>query len=180
MTNSILSPILILGLAYGQVHQDGSLILSKSEKVIKVVPGSMMKVNGKEAVYEGVDQVSGKARFTFKNDGQVKLYSFDEIEKVHLPKKGFNFERSMKFASIGFKKGLSLSKILTIGSIYLIHDRENNGYTEITDTERTYISVLMLTPFLCGVVGGIIGTIDQDPVYEKPLIIIDGVWNIAT
>jgi hypothetical protein len=46
---------LILGLAYGQVHQDGSLILSKSEKVIKVVPGSMMKVNGKEAVYEGVD-----------------------------------------------------------------------------------------------------------------------------
>ena len=139
-----------------------------------------MKVNGKEAVYEGVDQVSGKARFTFKNDGQVKLYSFDEIEKVHLPKKGFNFERSMKFASIGFKKGLSLSKILTIGSIYLIQDRENNGYTEITDTERTYISVLMLTPFLCGVVGGIIGTIDQDPVYEKPLIIIDGVWNIAT
>jgi hypothetical protein len=156
------------------------LILSKSEKVIKVVPSSMMKVNGKEAVYEGVDQVSGKARFTFKNDGQVKLYSFDEIEKVHLPKKGLNFERSMKFASIGFKKGLSLSKILTIGSIYLIQDRENNGYTEITDTERTYISVLMLTPFLCGVVGGIIGTIDQDPVYEKPLIIIDGGWRITT
>lgn len=180
MTNRILSPILILGLAYAQVHQDGSLILSKSEKVIKVVPSSMVKVNGKEATYDGVDQASGKARFIFKNTGEAKLYSLDEIEKVHLAKKGFNFERSMKFASIGFKKGLTLSKILTIGSIYLIQDRENNGHTEITNTERTYISVLMLTPFLCGVVGGIIGTIDQDPVYEKPLIIIDGGWNITT
>ena|GEM_PF-3139738 len=180
MTNSILSPILILGLAYGQVHKDGSLVLSKGKMNIKIAPSSMLKVNGKEGTYDGLDQANGKARFIFKNDGEAKLYSFDEIEKVHLPKKGFNFERSMKFASIGFKKGLSLSKILTIGSIYLIQDRENNGYTEITDTERTYISVLMLTPFLCGVVGGIIGTIDQDPVYEKPLIIIDGGWRITT
>ncbi|MDP6168572.1 MAG: hypothetical protein QF780_01065 [Candidatus Marinimicrobia bacterium] len=180
MINRILSPILILGLAYGQVHKDGSLVLSKGKMNIKIAPSSMLKVNGKEGTYDGLDQANGKARFIFKNDGEAKLYSFDEIEKVHLQKKGFNFERSMKFASIGFKKGLALSKILTIGSIYLIKDRENNGYTDITNTEYRYISVLMLTPFVSAMVGGIIGTIYQDPVYEKPLILGDGGWRITT
>ena len=54
---------------------------------IKIAPSSMLKVNGKEGTYDGLDQANGKARFIFKNDGEAKLYSLDEIEKVHLQKK---------------------------------------------------------------------------------------------
>ena len=79
---------------------------------------------------------------------------------------------------VGFKKGIDVSKTLSFFSVYFIYDRENNDRVEITNMEKKYISVLMVTPIIGGLIGGFIGAISPKPIYKLPKILNENTWQI--
>ena len=81
-------------------------------------------------------------------------------------------------ASVGFKKGIDVSKILSFFSVYFIYDRENNDRVEITNMEKKYISVLIVTPIIGGLIGGVIGAISPKPIYKLPKFLNENTWQI--
>ena len=178
MITRVLSFIFFTGTLFGQTYEESSIFIQKNSTRISIDPNTRLKINGKDARYDGLDIENKILKFTMMEDGEFSIYPLNEINKIHLPKKGWFLSQLIEHASIGFKKGLYVSKILSVGSIYLIQDRENNDYEEITETEYKFISVLMLTPIFGGLVGGIVGMIDPTPVYDDPLILEQGGWTI--
>jgi len=146
----------------------------------KVDPNTRVKVNGREASYIGLDIQKQTAHFTMIENQYSKTFAIGEIKKIHLPRNGLSISNSLGYASTGFKFGLSISKVLSLVSVYLIYDRENNDQIEITDTEKKYITVLMFSPICGALVGGMVGLMNPKLVYDDALIIDEGYWNISS
>ena len=76
------------------------MILSNGKEIIKIKPKDILKINGKEAYYNGLDISSRKANFIFNDDNQSKSYSFVEIKKIHL---SYQWQNLAKGFLLGFQ-----------------------------------------------------------------------------
>ena len=75
-------PLLVLEIILSQNYKNEPIILSNGKEIIKIKPKSILKINGKEVYYHGLDISSRKANFIFNDDNQSKSYSFVEIKNV--------------------------------------------------------------------------------------------------
>ena len=160
--------------------KDGSnlLQLSNGTEIIKIKPGSIIKLNGKEGRFTGFDVQKRAAGFSTLGSDHIKYFNLEEIKKIQLLKEGWVFSNMINQAGVGFKKGIDVSKILSFFSVYFIYDRENNDRVEITNMEKKYISALMVTPIIGGLIGGIIGAISPKRIYKLPKILNENTWQI--
>ena len=160
--------------------KDGSnlLQLSNGTEIIKIKPGSIIKLNGKEGRFTGFDVQKRAAGFSTLGSDHIKYFNLEEIKKIQLLKEGWVFSNMINQAGVGFKKGIDVSKILSFFSVYFIYDRENNDRVEITNMEKKYISALMVTPIISGLIGGVIGAISPKPIYKPPKILKENTWQI--
>ena len=179
MTNKIITSFLFFGLLIAQVEK-APFYLTKNDISKKVDPNTRLKVNGKEVNYIGLDFQKQTADFTMIANQNSKTFALDEIKKIHLLRNGLSISNSLDHASTGFKFGLSVSKVLSLVSIYFMYDRENNDQIEITDSEKKYITVLMLSPICGALVGGLVGLMNPKLIYEDALIINEGEWSISS
>jgi len=160
--------------------KDGSnlLQLSNGTEIIKIKPGSIIKLNGKEGRFTGFDVQKRAAGFSTIGSDHIKYFNLEEIKKIQLLKEGWVFSNMINQAGVGFKKGIDVSKILSFFSVYFIYDRENNDRVEITNMEKKYISALMVTPIIGGLIGGVIGAINPKPIYKQPIFLNENIWQI--
>ena len=171
--------ILLVGISISSgKDKSKSLQLSNGVEIIEIKPGSMIKLNGKEGRLTGFDFQKKAAEFSILDSDQIKYYNFKEIKKIQLPKGDWVLTNIMIQGKIGFKKGLDISKIISLFSVYFIYDRENNDRVEITSMEKKYISTLMITPVIGAVIGGALGLISPKPVYELPISLNERTWQI--
>jgi len=159
---------------------DGSdlLQLSNETEIIKIKPGSIIKLNGKEGRFTGFDVQKRAAGFSTIGSDHIKYFKLEEIKKIQLLKEGWVFSNMINQAGVGFKKGIDVSKILSFFSVYFIYDRENNDRVEITNMEKKYISALIVTPIIGGLIGGVIGAINPKTIYKLPIFLNENTWQI--
>ena len=181
MFNSQIKPFLalLIGLSIS-FGKDGSnlLQLSNGTKILKIKHGSIIKLNGKEGRFTGFDVQKRAAGFSALGSDHIKHFNLEEIKKIQLLKEGWVFSNMINQAGVGFKKGIDVSKILSFFSVYFIYDRENNDREEITNMEKKYISALMVTPIIGGLIGGVIGAINPKPIYKLPIFLKENNWQI--
>ena len=160
--------------------KDGSnlLQLSNGTEIIKIKPGSIIKLNGKEGRFTGFDVQKRAAGFNTLGSDHIKYFNLEEIKKIQLLKEGWVFSNMINQAGVGFKKGIDVSKILSFFSVYFIYDRENNDRVEITNMEKKYISALIVTPIIGGLIGGVIGAINPKTIYKLPIFLNENTWQI--
>ena len=160
--------------------KDGSnlLQLSNGTEIIKIKPGSIIKLNGKEGRFTGFDVQKRAAGFSTLGSDNIKYFNLEEIKKIQLLKEGWVFSNMINQAGVGFKKGIDVSKILSFFSVYFIYDRENNDRVEITNMEKKYISALIVTPIIGGLIGGVIGAINPKTIYKLPIFLNENTWQI--
>ena len=160
--------------------KDGSnlLQLSNGTEIIKIKPGSIIKLNGKEGRFTGFDVQKRAAGFNTLGSDHIKYFNLEEIKKIQLLKEGWVFSNMINQAGVGFKKGIDVSKILSFFSVYFIYDRENNDRVEITNMEKKYISALIVTPIIGGLIGGVIGAINPKTIYKRPIFLNENTWQI--
>ena len=138
----------------------------------------MIKLNGEERQFTGFDFQKKAAGFCKLGSDQIKYYVVEEIKKIQLLKGDWVLTNIMSQGKIGFKKGLDISKIISLFSVYFIYDRENNDRVEITSVEKKYISTLMITPIIGAVIGGSLGLISPKSLYELPISLNERTWQI--
>ena len=181
MFNNQIKPFLalIIGISIS-FGIDGSdlLQLSNGTEIIKIKPGSIIKLNGKEGRFTGFDVQKRAAGFSTLGSDHIKYFKAEDIKKIQILKEGWVFSNMVNKAGLGFKKGIDVSKILSFFSVYFIYDRENNNRVEITSMEKKYISTLMIAPILGGVLGGTIGLVSPKPVYQLPIFLKENNWQI--
>ena len=160
--------------------KDGSnlLHLSNGTEIIKIKPGSIIKLNGKEGRFTGFDVQKRAAGFSALGSDRIKYFKVEDIKKIQLLKNGWVFSNMVNQGGAGFKKGINVSKILSFFSVYFIYDRENNDRLEITSTEKKFISTLMVAPILGGILGGTIGLVSPKPIYQLPIFLKENNWQI--
>ena len=169
--------LIVLSIASGK-DKSKTLKLSNGVEIIEIKPGSMIKLNGKEGRFTGFDFQKKATGFSKLGSDQIKYYNFEEIKKIQLLKGDWVLPNIMSQGKIGFKKGLYISKIISLFSVYFIYDRENNDRAEITSMEKKYISTLMITPVIGAVIGGSWGLISPKPLYELPISLNERTWQI--
>ena len=181
MFNSKIKPFLalLIGLSIS-FGKDGSnlLQLSNGTEIIKIKPGSTIKLNGKEGRFTGLDVQKRAAGFSALGSDHIKYFKVEDINKIQLLKEGWVFSNMINQAGVGLKKGIDVSKTLSFFSVYFIYDRENNDRVEITNMEKKYISALMVTPIIGGMIGGVIGAISPKPLYKLPNFLNENTWQI--
>ena len=160
--------------------KDGSnlLHLSNGTEIIKINPGSIIKLNGKEGRFTGFDVQKGAAGFSTLGSDNIKYFNLEEIKKIQLLKEGWVVSNMINQAGVGFKKGIDVSKFLSFFSMYFIYDRENNDRVEINNMEKKYISVLMVTPIIGGLIGAAIGAMSPKPIYKISILLNENSWKI--
>ena len=146
--------LIVLSIASGK-DKCKTLKLSNGVEIIEIKPGSMIKLNGKEGQFTGIDVKKISAGFITLGSDHIKYYDFEEIKKIQLLKGDWVLTNIMSKGKIGFKKGLDISKIISLFSVYFIYDRENNDRVEITSMEKKYITTLLVTPIIGAVIGGV-------------------------
>ena len=137
----------------------------------------MIKINGKEGRFTGFDVKKRAAGFSTLDSDHIKYFNLEEIKKIQLLKDGWVLTSSMNQVKFGFKKGLGVSKIISLFSVYFVYDRENNDRVEITSMEKKYITTLMITPIIGAVIGGAWGLINPKPIYELPISLNERTWQ---
>ena len=181
MFNNQIKPFLalLIGLSIS-FGKDGSnlLQLSNGTEIIKIKPGSLFKLNGKEGRFTGFDVQKRAAGFSTLGSDHIKYFNLEEIKKIQLLKEGWVFSNMINQAGVGFKKGIDVSKILSFFSVYFIYDRENNDRVEITNMEKKYISTLMIAPIIGGILGGAVVLISPKPIYQLPIFLKENNWQI--
>ena len=160
--------------------KDGSnlLQLSNGTEIIKIKPGSLIKLNGKEGRFTGFDVQKRAAGFSTLGSDQIKYFKVEDIKKIQLLKEGWVVSNMINQAGVGLKKGINVSKTLSFFSVYFIYDRENNDRVEITSMEKKYISTLMIAPIIGGILGGTIGLVSPKAIYQLPIFLKENIWQI--
>ena len=71
--------------------KDGSnlLQLSNGTEIIKIKPGSIFKLNGKEGRFTGFDVQKRAAGFSTLGSDQIKYFKVEDIKKIQLLKEGW-------------------------------------------------------------------------------------------
>ena len=110
--------------------------LSNGTEIIKIKPGSIIKLSGKEGRFTGFDFQKRSGGFSTLDSDHIKFFKLEEIKKIHLLKEGWVFSNMINQAGVGFKKGIDVSKTLSFFFVYFIYDRENNDRLEITNMEK--------------------------------------------
>ena len=152
--------------------------LSNGTEIIKVKPGTIIKLNGKEGRFTGFDVQKKFAGFNAIGSDHIKYFNLEEIKKIQLLKDGWVLRSSMNRVKIGFKKSLDISKKISFFSVYFVYDREKNDRIEITSMEKKYFTILMATPIIGAVIGGFWGLINPKPIYEPPISLNERTWKI--
>ena len=181
MFNNHIKPFLalLIGLSIS-FGKDGSNLLQLSDgtEIIKIKPGSVFKLNGKEGRFTGFDVQKRAAGFSTLGSDHIEYFKVEDIKKIQLLKDGWLFSSMINKAGVGFKKGFEVSKVLSFFSVYFIYDRENNDRVEITSMEIKYISTLMIAPIIGGILGGAVGLISPKPIYQLPIFLKENIWQI--
>ena len=160
--------------------KDGTnlLQLSNGAEIIKIKPGSIFKLNGKEGRFTGFDVQKRAAGFSTLGSDHIKYFNVEEIKKIHLLKDGWVLTNLLNQGKVGFKKGLDIIKIISLFSVYFVYDRENNDRVEITSMEKKYITTLLVTPIIGAAIGGVWGLINPKPIYKLPISLNERTWQI--
>ena len=170
---------LIFNLLFSQTDSK-SLHLSNGDDTIEILPGSRIRINGHEAIFLESNKERGDAELKMLDKNISKNFSFADIKKINLISSDWILSSIKEESYNGFKKGLSVSKLLSLASVYFLYDRENNDQVEITDTETKYISTLIFIPACGALIGGIIGMVKPKPVYENSIFLKKSEWTIRT
>ena len=173
----LLTLLIVISIAYG-IDSSSSLQLSNGFKNIKIKPGSLIKLNGKEGRFTGFDVKKRAAGFITSGSDHIKYFNLEEIKKIQLLKDGWVLTNFLNQGKVGFKKGLDIIKIISLFSVYFVYDRENNDRVEITSMEKKYITTLMVTPIIGAVIGGVWGLINPKPIYKLPISLNERTWQI--
>ena len=76
--------------------------LSSGTEIIKVKPGSIIKLNGKEGRFTGFDAQKKVTGFSAVGSDHVKYFNLEEINKIQLLKKGWIFSNMIYQSGMGF------------------------------------------------------------------------------
>ena len=89
--------------------KDGSnlLQLSNGTEIIKIKPGSIIKLNGKEGRFTGFDVQKRAAGFSTLGSDHIKYFNLEEIKKIQLLKDGWVFSNMIESS-----KAWDLKKVL--------------------------------------------------------------------
>ena len=166
-----------ISISFGK-DESNLMQLSNGTEIIKVKPGTIIKLNGKEGRFTGFDVQKKFVGFSAIGSDHVKYFNLEEIKKIQLLKDGWVLRSSMNRLKIGFKKGLDISKKISFFSVYFVYDREKNDRIEITSIEKKYFTILMTTPIIGAVIGGFWGLINPKPIYEPPISLNERTWKI--
>ena len=98
---TFLALLIGLSISYGK---DGSnlLQLSNGIEIIKIKPGSTIKLNGKEGRFTGLDVQKKAAGFSTLGSDHIKYFKVEDINKIQLLKKGWVFSNIINQAGVGF------------------------------------------------------------------------------
>ena len=118
------------------------------------------------------------ARLSTLGSDHIKYFNLEEIKKIHLLKEGWVLTNFLNQGKVGFKKGLDISKLISLFSVYFVYDRKNNDRLEITSMEKKYITTLLVTPIIGAVIGGVWGLINPKPIYKLPISLNERTWQI--
>ena len=88
--------------------------LSSGTEIIKVKPGSIIKLNGKEGRFTGFDVQKKVAGFSAIGSDHVKYFNLEEIKRIHLLEDGWILTNLLNQGEVGFKKGLDIIKIISL------------------------------------------------------------------
>ena len=166
-----------ISISFGK-DESNLMQLSNGTEIIKVKPGTIIKLNGKEGRFTGFDVQKKVAGFSGIGSDHVKYFNLEEIKKIHLLKEGWVLTNFLNQGKVGFKKGLDISKIISLFSVYFVYDRENNDRVEITSMEKKYITTLLVTPIIGAAIGGVWGLINPKPIYKLPISLNERTWQI--
>ena len=175
--NKVTFFLFIFSLLFSQTDSE-SLHLSNGDDSIEIVPGSRLKVNGYETIFLGSNKERGDAELKMLDKNISKNFLFADIKKINLIRSDWILSSIKEESYNGFKKGLSVSKLLSLASVYFLYDRENNDQVEITETETKYISTLIFIPACGALIGGIIGMVKPKPVYDDSIFLKKSEWTI--
>jgi len=175
--NKVTFFLFIVSLLFSQTDSE-SLHLSNGDDSIEIVPGSRIRINGHEAIFLGSNKERGDADLKMLNKNISEKFSFQDIKKINLISSDWILSNIKEKSYNGFKKGLSVSKLLSLVSVYFLYDRENNDQVEITDTETKYISTLIFLPACGALIGGIIGMVKPKPIYDDAIFLKKSEWTI--
>tara|TARA_B100001250_G_C19742066_1_gene763542 strand:+ start:637 stop:1200 length:564 start_codon:yes stop_codon:yes gene_type:complete len=185
MIKNIISVFISLGVLIGQVYQTHSLKLSNNKNIIIIEPDTILKINGSEVSYKGLDLLNKRLSVTLRENNFLKDYNFDDINEINLINKDRTESLAdtylYKYITIGFKRGLKVSTLLSmIVSIFKIKDLEDKSSEEwsISKKESSLIYTIILTPFIFGTVGAILGGQKQVLNFDKSLIFKKDQWRI--
>ena len=83
--------------------KDGSnlLQLSNGTEIIKIKPGSIIKLNGKEGRFTGFDFQKRSVGFSTLDSDHIKYFKVEEIKKIQLLKEGWVFSNMINQAGVG-------------------------------------------------------------------------------
>ena len=103
MFNNQIKPFLalLIGLSIS-FGKDGSnlLQLSNGTEIIKIKPGSIFKLNGKEGRFSGFDVQEGAAGFSTLGSDHIKYFNLEEIKKIQILKEGWVFSNMINQAGV--------------------------------------------------------------------------------
>ena len=171
--------LLFIGLLAGNPIKKEPLVLAHNNNKIKIEPGAIIKVNRKKVKYNGYNTLTRSVSLDFIGEEVSNNFEIDNINEIRLINENSLLSNINKYSSQGFRYGLSLSKIFSLGAVYFINERHDNEYSELTNDERNFVIALIIPPVFGGLIGGIFGLIDHDKHYYSPMYIENGKWKIV-
>ena len=170
--------LLFLGLLAGNPIKKEPLVLTNNNKKIRIKPGAIIKVNRKKVKYNGYNTLTRSVSIDFIGEEVSSNFEIDNINEIRFTNENSLLSNIEKYSSQGFRYGLFLSKIFSLGAVYFINERHDNEYSELTTDERNFVIALIIPPVFGGLIGGIFGLIDYDKQYYSTMYIENGKWKI--
>ena len=174
----ILYFLLFIGFLAGNSIKKEPLVLTHNNNKIRIQPGAIIKLNGKKVKYNGYNTSNRSVNLNFIDEELSNNFRIDNINEIRLINEDSLLSNINKYSSRGFRHGLFLSKIFSLGAVYFINERHENEYSELTNDEKNFVIALIIPPVFGGLIGGIFGLIDYDKQHSSPMYIENGKWEI--
>ena len=170
--------LIFIGLLAGNPIKKEPLVLAYNNKKIRIEPGTIVKVNRKKVKYNGYNTLTRSVSLDFIGEEVSNNFEIDNINEIRLINENSLLSNINKYSSRGFRHGLFLSKIFSLGAVYFINERHENEYSELTNDEKNFVIALIIPPVFGGLIGWIFGLIDYDKQHSSPMYIENGKWEI--